>query len=462
MSSRIEKDSLGEVKVPSEMLWGAQTQRAVNNFRISGIRFQRELIRALGIVKKSAAKANRRIGYMTPECSDKIIRAADEIISGEKENQFPLDIFQTGSGTSLNMNINEVISNIANMRSGESPGTKSPVHPNDHANMGQSSNDVIPTTIHIAVSETISKQLLPAMKLLFKSFLNKENEFNGVVKLGRTHLQDATPVRLGQEFSGYAEMIKKSIERIEMGLNGLMELPLGGTAVGTGLNTHNDFPSHAIEEISEITGLDFIEAANHFEAQSSKDALVFMSSAFKTFAISLSKIANDIRWAGSGPFGGIGELILPEVQPGSSIMPGKVNPVIPEAVLQVCAKVIGNDTTISICGQSGNFQLNTMMPLIGFTSVQSALILSNSVNIFRKKCIDGLKADKKRCEELLEKSLAMVTSLTPVIGYDKAGEVAKEAYRSGMSIREILMGKGYLDEKKIDELLDPFKMTGIK
>ncbi len=460
MKTRIEKDSLGAVKVPEEMLWGAQTQRAVENFKISGIKFQREFIRTLAVVKKSAAEANRQTGLLDPDLAEEIKGAADEIFRGEKDDQFPLDIYQTGSGTSLNMNINEVISNMANMKFGKGPGTKSPVHPNDHVNLGQSSNDVIPTAIHVAVSETVSKKLLPALGLLYESFLKKADEFNEIVKLGRTHLQDATPVRLGQEFSGFAEMINKSISRIKTAFIGLLELPLGGTAVGTGLNTHRDFAGIAIKEISEITGLDFYEAKNHFEAQSTKDALVFMSSALKTFAVSLSKIANDIRWAGSGPFGGIGELILPEVQPGSSIMPGKINPVIPEAVLQVCAKVIGNDTTISICGQSGNFQLNTMMPLIGHTSLQSVKILTNAIHVFREKCIDGLKADKKRCEELVEKSLSMVTSLTPELGYDMAADIAKEAYGSGRSIREILNERGLLDQKKIDELLDPMKMTG--
>ncbi|MCK5004253.1 MAG: class II fumarate hydratase [Candidatus Aminicenantes bacterium] len=460
MSERIEKDSLGEVNVPSEMFWGAQTQRALGNFKISGIKFQREFIRALGIVKRAAADANIRIGLLDPELGKEIIDVASEIIEGDLDEQFPLDIFQTGSGTSFNMNANEVIANKVNMKLGKKPGSKFPVHPNDHVNMGQSSNDVIPTAIHIAIAEIVSWSLLPSLTLLQDSLELKRDEFDEIIKLGRTHLQDATPVRLGQEFGGYAEMIKKSIKRVETGLEGLMELALGGTAVGTGLNTHKDFPEVAIKVISELTNINFSEASDHFEAQSCKDSVVFMSSAFKTLAVSLSKIANDIRWAGSGPFGGIGELILPEVQPGSSIMPGKINPVIPESVLQISAKVIGNDTTITICGQSGNFQLNTMMPLIGFTSIESGLILTNGINTLREKCISGLKVDISRCNELVEKSLAMVTSLTPEIGYDAASNIAKEAYLTGRTIREILKEKNLIDEKKIEELLDPMKMTG--
>ncbi len=460
MSLRIEKDSLGEVKVASAMLWGAQTQRAVDNFKISGIRFQREFIRALAIVKMCAARANMRIGYLDPEYGKGIVQAAEEIITGQKDDQFPLDIFQTGSGTSFNMNINEVISNMVNIRSGKAPGTKSPVHPNDHVNMGQSSNDVIPTAIHIAIAEIVSWNLLPSLNLIYESFLKKGEEFSEIVKLGRTHLQDATPVRIGQEFGGYAEMIKKNIKRLESAIQGIFELPLGGTAVGTGLNTHSDFAVIAIKEISDFTNLKFSEASDHFEAQSCKDSVVFMSSAFKTLAVSLFKIANDIRWAGSGPFGAIGELILPEVQPGSSIMPGKINPVIPESVLQVCAKVMGNDTTISMCGQSGNFQLNTMMPLIGFSSIESGLILTKSIDTLREKCISGLKADISRCNELVEKSLAMVTAIVPEIGYDAAAGIAKEAFLTGKSIRDLLIEKKLIDENKINELLDPMKMTG--
>ncbi len=460
MSLRIEKDSLGEVNVPSEMFWGAQTQRALDNFKISGIKFQREFIRALGIVKRAAADANIRLGLLDPELGKEIMEVAYEIIKGDLDEQFPLDVFQTGSGTSFNMNANEVIANRVNVKLGKKPGSKFPVHPNDHVNMGQSSNDVIPTAIHIAIAEIVSWFLLPSLALLQESLELKRDEFDEIVKLGRTHLQDAIPVRLGQEFGGYAEMIKKSIKRIETGLEGLMELALGGTAVGTGLNTHSDFPEIAIQVISDLTNIKFSEASDHFEAQSNKDSVVFMSSAYKTLAVSLSKIANDIRWAGSGPFGGIGELILPEVQPGSSIMPGKINPVIPESVLQVSAKVIGNDTTITICGQSGNFQLNTMMPLIGFTSIESGLILTNGINTLREKCISGLKADISRCNELVEKSLAMVTSLTPEIGYDAASNIAKEAYLTGRTIREILKEKNLIEKKKIEELLDPMKMTG--
>jgi len=460
MKARIEKDALGEVRVPMEKLWGAQTQRAVENFPISGIRFHRELIEALGIVKIAASHSNIKCGELDPELGEKIGDAANQVMKGDVDDHFLLDIFQTGSGTSLNMNINEVIANIVNIGAGGEPGNKSPVHPNDHVNMGQSSNDVIPTAIHIAVAKLVTFRLLPEMKQMIKSLEKKEIEFKEIIKLGRTHLQDATPVRLSQEFGGFAEMIRKGISRIEGALPGLMELPLGGTAVGTGLNRHKDFPRHAIGKITEITGISFCEAGDHFEAQSAKDALVFLSAALKSVAVSLSKIANDIRWAGSGPFGGIGELILPEVQPGSSIMPGKINPVIPEALLQVCARVIGNDLTVTICGQGGNFQLNTMMPLMGHSLIQSVLILSNGIGVLREKCIEGLKADRARCSGLLEKSLSMVTALNPVIGYDRAVEIAREAFRSGQTVRELLLEKDLLPAEQIDELLDPASMTG--
>lgn len=460
MKSRIETDALGEVRVPGDKLWGAQTQRAVENFRISGIGFTRELIEAMGLVKLAAAESNVKCGEMKPELGEKIGFSAQQVMQGEKDDHFPLDIFQTGSGTSLNMNVNEVIANMVNISAGEDPGSKFPVHPNDHVNMGQSSNDVIPTAIHIAVAKLVNFMLLPEMERMKDALENKTKEFRGIIKLGRTHLQDAAPVAISQEFGGYAEMILKGISRIRIALDGLLELPLGGTAVGTGLNRHRDFPARAICKIAEMTGIPFREAEDHFEAQSSKDALVFMSGALKTLAVSLTKIANDIRWSGSGPYGGIGELILPEVQPGSSIMPGKINPVIPEALLQVCAQVMGNDVIASISGQSGNFQLNTMMPLLGHTLIQSVLILSNGIGIFRGKCISGLKVDRQRCSELLEKSLAMVTALNPVIGYDKAVEIAREAFKTGKTLRALLLEKDLLTPAKIDELLDPAKMIG--
>jgi fumarate hydratase class II len=456
---RIETDSMGEVRVPDEAYWGAQTQRAIENFQISGLRFPRGFIRALGTVKRAAAKANIRLGLLDEKLGKAIVEAAQEVADGKLDSHFPLDIFQTGSGTSTNMNANEVIANYANESLGGKRGEKKPIHHNDHVNLGQSSNDVIPSCIHIAALEAIERDLLPSLRSLQQSLARKSKEFDKVIKIGRTHLQDATPIRLGQEFSGFASMIEHSIRRVENTKPHLRELAIGGTAVGTGVNTRCDFAKLVCQRLSELTGLEFREAENHFEAQASKDAVVEASAALKCAAVSLMKISNDIRWLGSGPRCGIGEIILPELQPGSSIMPGKVNPVIPEVVTQVAAHVIGSDTAITIGGQSGNFELNVMMPLLAYNLLHSIEILSNACTAFTDKCIAGLEANKERCAEMVEKSLALATGLVPKIGYDAAAELAKEAHRTGKTVREIARERQTLPEAELDRALDPRRMT---
>lgn len=456
---RIEKDSLGELKIPADAYWGAQTQRAIENFPVSGLCLPREFIRALGLIKKTAAETNISLGLLDKNIGDTIIRAAREVIEGQWDAHFPVDVFQTGSGTSTNMNANEVIANRANEISGSELGSKYPVHPNDHVNLGQSSNDVIPSCIHIAGVATIDKELLPVLEIFKKELERKSAEFDRVVKLGRTHLQDATPVKLGQEFSGYAAMVGLNIKRINDSRDHLLDLPLGGTAVGTGINTHPEFAARVITRLNRITGFNFREAKNHFEAQGGRDAVVHVSGALKTLSVSLIKIANDIRWLGSGPYGGIGELILPPVQPGSSIMPGKVNPVMAESLIQAAAQVIGCDAAITLGGLSGNFELNVMMPMMAYNFLLAIKLLKNGVEGFTRKCITGLKAEKKRCRELVEKSLAVVTALTPVIGYDKAAEIAKEAYNTGKSLKEVILEKKILPEEKLAEILDPETMT---
>ncbi len=459
---RIEKDSMGEVKVLRNAYWGAQTQRAVDNFPISDLRFSRRFIRAIGMVKKAAAVANVRLGLLDERIGNAIDRASEEIMEGKFDDQFVVDIFQTGSGTSTNMNANEIIANRSNEFLGEKIGHRSPVHPNDHVNKGQSSNDVIPTCIHIAVLEEIEAELIPSLQELRDEFKKKREEFSGIVKIGRTHLQDATPLRLGQEFSGYESMVEHGIRRIEKTKDSLVELAIGGTAVGSGINTHPKFPRHVVDKINEITGLRFREAENHFEAQGSKDALVEASSALKTLAVGLMKIANDIRFLGSGPRCGIGELYLPAVQPGSSIMPGKVNPVIAESLCQVAAQVIGNDTTIAVCGLSGNLELNVMMPVLAYNLLQSVEILARSARNFAHKCINGLKPNTTRINNMIEESLALCTALSPIIGYDEASKIAKEAYETGKTVREVALEKKILPEEKINEVLDPWSMTESK
>ena len=456
---RIEADSMGQMRIPEKAYWGAETQRAVENFPISNLRFPRRFLRALGMLKKASAAANRELTLLPKDLAEAISLAAQEVMEGKLDDQFVLDIFQTGSGTSTNMNANEVIANRANEILGGKIGDKRPVHPNDHVNLGQSSNDIIPSSIHIAALEGIQRDLLPALSSLQSILEEKAREFDRVVKIGRTHLQDATPIRLGQEFSGYASMVQHGMRRLENTGRHLAELAVGGTAVGTGINTHPAFAGLVVGKISEMTGLTFREAENHFEAQGAKDALVEASSALKTLAASLMKIANDIRWLGSGPRCGIGEIILPEVQPGSSIMPGKVNPVIPEALCQVAAQVIGNDATIAIGGMSGNFELNVMMPVMAHNLLQSISLLTNASLLFAQKCVRGLKADGERCREMIEKSLAMATALSPHIGHDAAAKIAKEAYEGGRTIREVALEKKLLPSEKLEKILDPWRMT---
>jgi fumarate hydratase class II len=456
---RKEKDSMGDMQIPDDAYYGAQTQRAVENFPISGITISKSMIQALGKIKRSAAIVNHELGLLDDDRKNAIIQAADEIIEGKLDSQFPVDIYQTGSGTSSNMNCNEILSNRASEIMGGKIGAKDPVHPNDHVNLGQSSNDVIPTAIHIAANTMLEEELIPALQNLANELDKKATAFSDIVKIGRTHLQDATPITLGQEFSGYAQMVKNGIKRIQNAQGFLSELALGGTAVGTGINTKAQFGTHMAKEITRFTGISFVEASNHFEAQGAQDAAVETSGALKTVAVSLSKIANDIRWLGSGPRAGLGELILPAVQPGSSIMPGKTNPVICEAMIQACAQVIGNDLAITIGGQGGVFELNLMLPLIAHNLTNSITILSNGTIVFTEKLIIGLKANKEKCAGYIEGSLAMCTSLAPVIGYDKAADIAYKAYNSGKTVREIAIEENVLDKDKLNELLDPLSMT---
>jgi fumarate hydratase class II len=448
MNYRIERDTMGEMRVPEDALYGAQTQRAVENFPISGLRLPRAYIRALGLIKGSAARINGNLGYLPTEITSTIERVANEVADGKYDDQFVVDVFQTGSGTSTNMNANEVIARLAK------------THPNDHVNQGQSSNDVIPTAIHVAAAEQSHRTLLPALRSLAEAFDEKASEFHPVIKIGRTHLQDAVPMRLGQEVSGYAQQVRASTERITAALEGIYELPLGGTAVGTGLNALPGFAQAVIQLLSERTGLPFREARNHFEAQGAKDAVVFLSAALRNYAVSLTKIANDIRWLGSGPRCGLGELKLPETQPGSSIMPGKVNPVIAESVLMVCAQVIGYDATIAWCGAAGNLELNVMMPVMAYDLLQSISLLAAATTNFETRLVRGLAADADRSASLVEQSLAMVTVLAPVIGYEKAAELAKEAYKTGRTIRDLALERTDLEKERLAELLNPETQAG--
>ncbi|WP_040549812.1 class II fumarate hydratase [Pedosphaera parvula] len=455
---RIEADSMGEMKVPASAYYGAQTARAVENFPISNLRFSRQFIKALGLIKKHAAVTNAGLGYVPAKVSKAIQEAAQEVIEGKWDHQFVVDIFQTGSGTSTNMNTNEVIANRASELLGGKRGDKS-VHPNDHVNCGQSSNDVIPTAIHLATLDSIVHDLIPALNELHEALLAKAKAFGDVLKIGRTHLQDATPIRLGQEFSGYASQVEHGINRLWAVEANLGELALGGTAVGTGINTHIDFSGRTIEGISDETGLKLREAKNHFEAQGARDACVEASGALKTVAVSLIKIANDIRLLGSGPRCGIGELKLPATQPGSSIMPGKVNPVMCEMLIQVGAQVIGNDAAITFSGTFGNFELNVMLPVIAHNLLQAIELLTSGSRVFARRCITGLEADVAKCEGNIENSLAMCTSLAPVIGYDKAAKIAKQAYESGKTIRQVALEVSGLDKARIDQLLDAKSQT---
>lgn len=451
---RIETDSMGAVRVPSDALYGASTQRAVDNFPVSGLRFSGDFIRALAIIKANCAEVNMALGRLEANLGESIVNAANEIADGKYHEAFVVDVFQTGSGTSTNMNFNEVAANIANLRLGSHVGAKKPVHPNDHVNMGQSSNDIIPTAIHVTAAIVANERLLPALRTLHASLQQKSNEFAAIVKTGRTHLQDATPILLGQEFSGYEVQVKKSIERIERGLKDIYELAVGGTAVGTGINTDAQFGKMVCDRLANRLNLPFREAENHFEAQAAKDACVEFSGALKTIAVSLSKIANDLRWLSSGPRCGIGEIVLPAVQPGSSIMPGKVNPVICESLLQVCAQVIGNDAAITWGGANGNFELNAMMPLIAHNLLQSLHCLSNVITIFNEKCVSGIEANRARIDEMVERSLMLATPLAPVLGYDKAAEISKRAYNENKSIREVAESDSGLSKEELAAILD--------
>lgn len=444
---------MGEMQVPDDARWGASTQRAVINFPISPLRFPRSFIEALGTIKLAAARANHALGLLPQDIAAAVEQAATEVRDGALDQHFVLDIFQTGSGTSTNMNANEVIAN----RAGEIKASK--IHPNDHVNMSQSSNDVIPTAIHLSAVASVERKLMPALKKLHAAFAAKSSEFSDVIKSGRTHLMDATPITLGQEFGGYAAQIEFGIERLQRVRASMSELALGGTAVGTGLNTHPEFPAKAIAEISKISAIEFTEARNHFEAQASRDAVVELSGVLKTIACSLIKIANDIRWLGSGPRCGLGEIMLPEIQPGSSIMPAKVNPVICESVMMVCAKVIGNDGCITVAGQHGNFELNVMLPVIGYSILESIDLLASVSANFVDRCISGIKANAEKCREYAEKSLATCTSLAPKIGYDNAANLAKRAYKENKTVREMALELKALPQEELNRVLDLLAMT---
>ena len=452
---RIEKDSLGEMRVPADALYAAQTQRAVENFPISGLRFPRRFIHAMGTIKKAAAQANRDMGLLDAALADAIVRAADEVIAGTLDAHFVLDVFQTGSGTSTNMNTNEVIAT----RATQLGGGETRVHPNDHVNMGQSSNDVIPTAMHVSARVALHHDLIPALERLRDALLAKAAEFDDVVKSGRTHLMDATPVRLGQEFGGYASQLEHGIRRLRNASEELAELALGGTAVGTGTNAVPGFPAKAIEGISSLTGLEFREAENHFEAQGAKDAYVSASGALNTLAVSLLKIANDIRWLASGPTSGLAEITLPAIQPGSSIMPGKVNPVMSEAMMMVCAQVMGNHVAVTIGGQHGNFELNVMMPVMAHNFLQSVAILASACDAFRTNAVEGIGANRQRCRDLLERNPSIATALNAYIGYDQAASVAKESAKNYESVREVVKRRGLLGDDQLDQVLDVREMT---
>lgn len=458
MEFRIEKDTMGEVKVPADKLWGAQTQRSIENFKIGGDRFPREVIKALGVLKKTAAITNHKLGLLSADKAEIIAKAADEVISGNLDSQFPLVVWQTGSGTQTNMNANEVIANRAIQLLGEKIGSKS-IHPNDDVNKGQSSNDTFPTVMHIAVATEINRRLIPMIEKLNKSLDVKAKEFSGIVKIGRTHLMDATPLTLEQEFSGFSNQLKKSLVRIKNALPHVYELALGGTAVGTGLNTHPDFPVQAAKAIADETGLPFVTAENKFEALATHDALVEMSGVLKTIAVSLMKIANDIRLLGSGPRCGIGELLLPENEPGSSIMPGKVNPTQSEAMTMVCAQVIGNDMAVAVGGAQGHFQLNVFKPLIVFNVLNSVRLLADACESFTDHCVVGIQANLPQIKKHLENSLMLVTALNPHIGYDNAAKIAKTAHKNGTTLKEEAVKLGLLTAEQFDKLVRPETMV---
>jgi fumarate hydratase class II len=456
---RIERDSMGEMQIPSDRLYGAQTERARQNFPISKLRFGRRFVEALGAIKRTAAAVNEELGLLDAERADAIRRAATEVMEGRLDDHFVLDIFQTGSGTSTNMNANEVIANRAIQLMGGEVGSRDPVHPNDHVNKGQSSNDVIPTATHVSGLVAIERELLPALGVLRESLAARAEEFDHVAKAGRTHLQDATPVRLGQEFAGYASQIANGIRRLDDVRGALGELAIGGTAVGTGINTHEEFGARMSKGLTDLLGVQFQEASNHFEAQSSRDAVVEASGALRTVAVSLTKIANDLRWLSSGPRTGLGEIDLPAVQPGSSIMPGKVNPVMAESVLQVCAQVIGNDAAIVVGGQSGSLELNVMIPVMAHNLLESVEILSSVSVEFARRCVDGITVNEERCRRNVESTAALATVLVPVIGYDKAAEIAKRSLKEDRTLRELVLEEGLVEPQELDGILDFRAMT---
>jgi fumarate hydratase class II len=466
---RIEHDSMGDVEVPADAYYSAQTQRAVENFPISGWRLPPALVRAMGLVKYACGRANHELGKLTGTgkrpLSEAEVRgmlaAAEEIAAGKMADQFPIDVFQTGSGTSSNMNVNEVISNRAiEMLGGDRFAAEKSIHPNDHVNMGQSTNDTFPTAIHVAVAMEIQNRLLPALKALHESLVEKATKWDRIIKIGRTHLMDATPLRLGQEFGGFARQIELSIRRAEQARDAVLELPVGGTAVGSGINTAKDFGNRVAAILAEKTGIGFIEAVDHFEANGQRDGVVDAHGSLKTIAQTMFGIANNIRWLGSGPRCGFFEVILPDRQPGSSIMPGKVNPVMCESMMQLCARVIGNDACVTTCGATGgNFQLNIMMPVMGQTTLESIELLAAGIHAFIEFCISGLEANESQCQAMVEQSLSMSTSLNPLIGYEAASKLVKEAFARGKTIRELCKEKGLLDEATLDQALDPWKMT---
>jgi len=451
---------MGPVAIPGDRLYGAQTSRAVANFPVSGQGIGREMIRALGLIKLAAARVNRRLGLLEPGLSRAIGAAARQVAAGALDDHFPVDVFQTGSGTSSNMNANEVIANVANLRLGSAIGARHPVHPNDHVNLGQSSNDVFPSAIQVASACVAQERLIPALELALAELTRAAGRFSRVIKVGRTHLQDATPIRLGQEFSGYASQVSHATAGVRAALEGLLELPLGGTAVGTGINAHPEFGAMAARQLARLTGLPFREAPDHFAAQASLDRIVAMSAALRSVAIAFTKIANDIRWMGSGPRLGLAELRIPDLQPGSSIMPGKVNPVVAEALLMVCAQVVGNDAAIAHAGMSGNFELNVMMPLAARNLIEQVRLLSAATRLFAEKLLRGLEANADRIAERVEQSLAMATALVPLVGYDKAAALARESERTGRTIRELALAEKLLPRSVLARVLDPETLAG--
>ena len=459
MSYRLERDSMGEIQVPSEKFWGAQTQRSLENFKIGGDHFPREMIRAFGVLKKMAAKTNAELKLLEKEKAELIQESADKVISGELDEHFPLVVWQTGSGTQTNMNTNEVITNYANQLKNDNPHRKI-IHPNDDVNKGQSSNDTFPTAMHIAVAEQVVHHLIPALKKLEEALKKKEKEFSSIVKIGRTHLMDATPLTLGQEFSGYVHQVSQGIQRLETALKNVYSLALGGTAVGTGLNTHKNFDKKVAKNIATETGLPFVSAPNKFEALASQDALVEMSGTLKVLAVSLMKIANDIRLLGCGPRCGFGELILPANEPGSSIMPGKVNPTQSEALTMVCAQVIGNDVAVSVGGATGHFELNVFKPMIVFNVLNSIRLLADASLSFTTHCVIGIQANEEKIEEHLNNSLMLVTALNPHVGYDNAAQIAKNAFEKSMTLKDSAVELGFLTEEQFDKIVRPENMIG--